>query len=387
MAAGDRPELYGQSALRGIAAFTVFIAHGEYYRMFPEYPWLGKAYPIFYWHNVAVDLFFALSGFILFYVYSARQFRWRDYGAARFARIYPAYFVAFLAFVGMSAYAYFKTGQRSDVFNWPTVLTSLFLIQEWPLLPKFPGLNLPTWSISVECFLYIFMFPLLFYFEKRLRDWQKWTLIVLPPIFQSLLYCLITSGIVHFSSPHDFGPYRGILFFTSGFCLCSLGLKEGFRAVISPRLETILLLGVASSLLFQFPINRDLVGIFFPLLVYLGAQKNSVLSRILSGAVFIWLGDLSYSIYVYHYTIWKALSVALGLRLLGTMQRAGQFSVAHRIGIVAADIAIVLIVAHVSHYYFEMPLNRWLKKRLSRPKPARPAIPERLGEPGQIKVG
>jgi len=136
----------------------------------------------------------------------------------------------------------------------------------------------------------------------------------------------------------------------------------------------VFLILTASSLLFEFPLNREAVVMVFPILVYIAAQQESLLTRLTAIPLLIWLGDLSYSIYVWHYPVLKTLQVALGLRKVHSWNM-GEAPLSLRIAYIAASLIGVLGIAHLSHYYFERPVGNWLRKvGLSRlkngPRPA-----------------
>ncbi len=361
-----RSELKGQTCLRGLAALTVFIAHAEFFGLFPEWPLLRKIYGVFLWNNEAVDLFFELSGFILCYVYFDRKFAWRDYFAARAARIYPLYLIGMAAMLVMNLLAFLKTGSASPDLNPIVILTNLFLVQDWPLLPHFDVINPPTWSISIEIFLYLFVLPALCLLGTRCSIRTKIVLAVLPVIINAAMLYHLRDQPSWVLTVGPFSPSRGILCFTSGFFVCVFGLKSGFKELLSKTGEILLLIVVASLLCFQFPFNRSLAILFFPALVYLSAQKESILSNVLSRPSLHWLGDISYSIYVWHWPVLKAMTVIMGLRKIGTTASLGLPSYPGRFFFIILTIGLVLGISHLSHFYFERPVGSWMKRRLRR---------------------
>jgi peptidoglycan/LPS O-acetylase OafA/YrhL len=120
-----------------------------------------------------VEFFFALSGFVLTYVYASkvREFwRGRTYLAflkARLARLYPLHlFVLFiiLAMVIILRWLAARGGYVSiydepyhPINTWPTFIANLFLVQAWNIFP-YLSWNGASWFVSVEWLLCL-LFP------------------------------------------------------------------------------------------------------------------------------------------------------------------------------------------------------------------------------------
>jgi len=86
--------------LRGFAAFVVVLSH--IHLLYPAVSW----WPVLDIGSEAVALFFALSGFLMVYLYGDRPFTRAtasEYLVHRFARIYPVYLVAVLFVIALSA--------------------------------------------------------------------------------------------------------------------------------------------------------------------------------------------------------------------------------------------------------------------------------------------
>ena len=115
---------------------------------------LGKGY-------LAVDLFFILSGFVIWYNYAARivdggwgetrLFLWR-----RFARVWPLHAAVLAAFVGI-ALLLLATGRDTSGYPLAELPLHLALVQNWGLTPDLAW-NHPAWSISTEFAAYL-LFP------------------------------------------------------------------------------------------------------------------------------------------------------------------------------------------------------------------------------------
>ena len=126
-----------------------------------ELPAFSGVNGLFFWYNEAVDLFFCLSGFTLALVYGrrGRASRIGALAAAQFARIYPLYLVTLLWVVRSST---FPVGSQYPVDRaWSDFLAQLALVNCWPVIGTGVHWDLPAWSISVEFFCYLAIFPLL----------------------------------------------------------------------------------------------------------------------------------------------------------------------------------------------------------------------------------
>lgn len=121
-----------------------------------------------------VEFFFALSGFVLTYVYAPRsRMLWRprgylDFLGNRLARLYPLHLTVLLVILGLVITLRWlaATGGYVSIYDEPyhpvctpiTFLANLFLIQAWNLFPSLSW-NGAAWFVSVE-FLLCLLFPL-----------------------------------------------------------------------------------------------------------------------------------------------------------------------------------------------------------------------------------
>src|SRR5271170_7518892 len=121
----------------------------------------------------AIPCFFLLSGFILTYAHVLDSDRLdqprRQFHLARFLRIYPAYFLAFLCYAPFALVQFRHLAVSIHTFI--DIGLFLTLMQTWV-----PGLwsywNYPAWSLSVEAFFYV-LFPVMVPLMFRQRwDWR-----------------------------------------------------------------------------------------------------------------------------------------------------------------------------------------------------------------------
>jgi len=162
--------LYALDTLRGFAALSIVLWHWQHFYAVSgtwQEGWQKSAQPFYLFLKpfydegwAAVDLFFALSGFIFFWLYSeaigegrmgAARFAW-----LRFSRLYPLHLVTLLAVGAMQCIFHRATGNYFifDTNDAQHFVTNLFLAQQWlpPTLEQ--SFNGPAWSVSIEVLLY-----------------------------------------------------------------------------------------------------------------------------------------------------------------------------------------------------------------------------------------
>ncbi|MFZ8926993.1 MAG: acyltransferase family protein, partial [Candidatus Nanopelagicales bacterium] len=135
--------------------------------------------------RLGVDLFFALSGFIITHTYLTRMGSRLAIGAAasfwwlRLARIYPVHLVMLnVAGIAVVAQAWI-TGVNKDRpwLNPWDYIANLLLIQEWGPHPD-RGWNVVAWSLSMEWLAYL-IFPVLVLLLYALhRKVPTWVLVI-----------------------------------------------------------------------------------------------------------------------------------------------------------------------------------------------------------------
>lgn len=139
---------------RGIAALIVVFHHitasGVYY--FDKHLFGG----VFKAGWNAVDFFFVLSGFIIYYAHSGdlgRKSEWRRYFSKRLLRIYPIYWV--VAGIGLALLS-MKSGQVSGHELPAFVSPSTYVLKSLLLIPqRIDPFLVVAWSLCYEMFFYI----------------------------------------------------------------------------------------------------------------------------------------------------------------------------------------------------------------------------------------
>lgn len=152
-------------ALRGLAAFAVVFYH--YLDRHEET--LGHAGdPLFWapWAGYGVQLFFVISGFVIFMTLDRTQ-RPLDFVVSRFARLYPVYWAALLITVGVVLLT------DIDYFR-PTLREVLVNLTMWQALLMVRDVEGAYWTLYVELCFYAVMLAL--FAARQLRHIEAWAL-------------------------------------------------------------------------------------------------------------------------------------------------------------------------------------------------------------------
>jgi len=316
------------TGLRAIAALWVLLLHfGEAVSA----TWPRAVRSVFSSGFIGVDLFFVLSGFILAWNYlqedGTLSVSRSDFWRARAARILPAYYISLAISLPMFFLMQFRDGVTPSTIRGAIVtgLTSLTLTQSW-VTPFSYLWNNPGWSLSVELFFYL-AFPGLAVWITRwpLAKLMRWIaglyLVTIaaaylfvalhshPPTWKwepAIDYCIWISWL-------GCNPLVHAHEFLIGIATC-LWLREEQRGsrpewMSGPAAAGVAVFALAVLAAFRGPIPfmPALVGIhspLFALLIYGLAKQRGTLAWILSTPVFVFLGEISYSLYLTHLTVW-----------------------------------------------------------------------------------
>ena len=252
---------------------------------------------------LGVEVFFILSGFILSHVYlpSAEDGRFR-YGAflwARLARIYPLHLIC-LAAIGTLGTIAVLAGRVIDpnILNLPSLAPNLLLMHAWGLAPV-SGWNHPSWSISAEWFAYL-SFPAFAWAALKLRKRPEAALaMALVLVFAMNALFLKFVGFPLTQATISWGALRIVPCFAYG-CALYLVWKSGAVQSRTAALAGALFFGAALVFGAQAALpDPVLVALAGGLILFLAALSSTG-SKALSNPVLVYLGEISYSIYMVH---------------------------------------------------------------------------------------
>lgn len=330
--------------------------------------------------SVGVDLFFALSGFILTHTYLTRlgprltragslNFWW-----LRLARVYPVYFLM-LNVAGLAALAEgVVTGEgRREWMTFPSYLEQVFMVQEWGPDPQ-RGWNFPAWSLSMEWLAYLF-FPLLVLLLWRLRDrFGPWALAGLAFLaLTPLLYIGLTRDDDPFLVQGWASTIRIATEFTAG-SITYLAVRKWQDSPTAAKAARALawIVPVAILVIAVVMGNIDALQweglpdeaprgyvVIIPLLVlWLGALalSNGRPSRFLSTHTLVLGGFISYSLYLVHivwYGLWRAGMSAVGIE-------SGPLYLLSTLFLIAATVGLAYLMWH----RVEEPAREWMRAKI-----------------------
>lgn len=340
--------------------------------------------------HVGVTFFFVLSGFILAWCYhrafattddDARPDARRRFWGARVARVWPLHAAMFVAFVPL---ALLEAGL--DLHGlWTTAwqgLLNLFLLHAWFPVGGSDGLadtfNAPSWTLSVEAFFYL-AFPLLATLLVRRLRWGVGQL--------SLLVAgawLALGGVGIALADVDRGewimrvlPATRMVDFVVGVAIGLVVVQGVQRRVLAGDLErrapsrrwtaveaAVLLAACCSPLAWALAagdVLPDTLGTsWFHLpaitaaILVVALERGAVARRLLAWRPLVWLGEVSYALYLVH------LFLVLAAYRVGLYDLLGAWGAS--ILLVLASIA----VAGAVHARFEQPARAWLVARAAR---------------------
>ncbi len=285
-------------ALRGIAAIAIVLHHFRPNSILTSNPIAVNA-------PLLVDLFFALSGFVIAFNYLDKIYTLKDaiiFQKKRFLRLYPlhvAMLMVFLLFELAKYYSEKKAGLAAvtPAFtnnNLYSFINNIFMTQAI-LVPRIT-FNYPSWSISVEFYTYIiFAFGML-YFKKHFKIFSS----VL--ILASVALLFITNiqhpstGMAMFRCLYAF--FAGVLSYMY-YRNAKLPANDLTALAFLIILIVILIIGPSARLSLLLP------PFFCMMIVYLSLLPfDSKIRYILTVKPLIYLGSRSYSIYMVHAAIW-----------------------------------------------------------------------------------
>ena len=307
-----------------------------------------------------VDIFFVLSGFVLAHVYfgqvRAGQFDYWKFLVARLARIYPLH-IAVFGFVGLMVAVSAALGIATEKGMFPLghILPNLLLIQAWGFTPGATW-NVPAWSISAEWFAYL-LFPFFALLGLRFaqRPFAGLALgLILFFIFDRLYLALIGSPLP--SATDNLGILRIAPEFLMGFMLWLIGqrsrpLPRWLRN--SGLALTVLALVLAA----HWRLDERLIALLSLPLVYILAEfSRTAPARVLRFDPTVYLGQVSYSVYLLHVPFFMAVYNVLE-DLLGWV--SGPLSTPAMLAVLAVFLPVSMASYHLVETPARVHVRRW----------------------------
>ena len=337
--------------LRAVAAWLVVYSH--FMQLFPtshlvnngwaKYGWLG---------HFGVDLFFVISGFIMFHSLASRKYSAKEFFVKRLIRIVPAYW--FFTFLMTLFFLLYSKEFSYTGWSWDSLLASLFFIasKNPSGIGYFPLLTV-GWTLSYEMFFYALL-SLCIITCGRFFFWASaLTLIALPLLWnehwilgilicQKLLYAFVYGLMLGYTytrlknaQPH--------LLYVLGVCMFALAMI--FFVSAHPFEEPIQIGGNEKRPLLVF------------LLIGSALCFESALSKIRFKAFSLlrYLGDISYSTYLSH-----TLVIGVFLHYIGQIG-----SVSEELFLLLAASLTIMFMSHLSYRHIETrPFLTVLKNKI-----------------------
>lgn len=301
-------------ALRGICALLVVLFHVPVYHALKD---IGSFANL----QFCVDMFFALSGFVLCHAYGDRltdRAEGLRFVALRFARLWPLHIVILALFVGLetgklifsradTAFALDSQAFASGRSLWEIVTNVLFL-QSFNLHPGLSW-NGPAWSAAVEFYVSILFAAVILLFPR-----QRYAVFLALFLAAGVLLYQVSPDALFVSS--DWGVLRAMFGFFAG-CLAYHLRARGDDSLTAPSLWeagcVVLVIAFAATRPwgpshYTFPLLAIIV-------LYVFSYDQGAISKVLRSSLLQKLGLWSYSIYMIHTLLFQVTK--MGVSFIG----------------------------------------------------------------------
>lgn len=265
--------------LRAVAAITVVMSHAGQTSAVYTTSTSHLAGPSA-WLNLGVDLFFVISGFVIYFTTEKAKMSAGEFAVRRLQRIVPLYWLLTIVFF---ACVMLLPGMKSSAFtDWPKFIASLAFVSG----PSGFGLPViyPGWTLEYEMAFYALTANALVVARRA------------PWAFVAVLLC--AAQLSHWFLSAATGP--AVAFLTSRMTLSFLGGIIAGQWAINGRpgkLEGFAFLLAALAAIAEDPLQRAVaVGLPSAFVVYLAVRLGASKAH----PWIVKLGDASYAIYLLH---------------------------------------------------------------------------------------
>jgi peptidoglycan/LPS O-acetylase OafA/YrhL len=385
--------IIGLDGVRGVGCLAVVVAHVtvNYAPTIHDKAMIGML-------GLALILFFALSGFLLFLPYvrrltadasSAKMPSTTQYALHRVLRVFPGYLVIFLVCNFVFGVAYLVnptleangTDQGTGMITDPwQLLANLTLIQTY--IPEYiqTGIN-PSWSLTLEIAFYVtlpLLGLLLFRLRKRtavrpllLACLAPAVLLLIGVVGRLLAPLVVSATHVTDLEAQNWGPNWAAVYLRSFLtnadifafgmlaAILFVAMEQGVvQESVSKRVRMYTVLGLFTTLVLALKLSADqspfatmAIGLVSGLLIHvivapLARGADSALARWLDFKPFHYAGVISLSIYLWHYPV---------LVLLGRYGLTAGDSWPGALQNVALVLAVTIALATLTYYLVERP--------------------------------
>jgi exopolysaccharide production protein ExoZ len=358
--AGAAGRLLAMDGLRGLAVTLVFFVHFDslFAKLLPSTSALVRVSgALGSFGHVGVDLFFVLSGFLIYGGLIRARPKLGKYFARRARRVYPTFLAVFLVYLGLTFVFPGESKLPQGHAVWYVLANLALLPGVFAIVP----LITVAWSLSYEVFFYLTIPALIDLLRLRSVSRGARVAIVLA------LAAAITA----------FGEWTGdprvrTIMFAIGIVAYEALEAKSFRSLVERSRGEFLVALLAVTVVF-FEARPEVIGVgrllifapalFFVAVFALGAPRGA--TRALSGAPLCWLGRISYSYYLIHGLALKALAMLAGRLLHGHTSPLGMCI------LLVASFGFTLVAAQILYSLVEYPLS----VSGPSPRPAPAAVP------------
>jgi peptidoglycan/LPS O-acetylase OafA/YrhL len=362
--------LHELDGLRGLLALYVAVYHLAAPLSQPGMA-LAWLHPLLEPAWFAVDMFFVMSGFVMAHVYGAdfeagyASPALRRFFVARVARLYPVHLFALLAMALFILPFFLHKPEFTSTdgrFAWSAGLASLLMLHG-PWIAQRTW-NYPAWSVSAEMHAYL-VFPLLAPWILRLRQWGLATLAAACVGVPFALYQFDLAGETH--------PTNGLLVLARVLPLFVAGMAvHRLRDAAATRSAALACVAFVLAPVLLFNPATSALGMLLAPAILLSAVGHPVARRALGNPGLVWLGTISYSLYMTHALVEMAgVNVALH-RLARTAHVDVVASPLASAALLAAAVAAAIALGAATWRWIEVPGRALVLRRLGHRDATRP---------------
>lgn len=304
---------------------------------------------------ISVDIFFILSGFLItrnmIKDKKNGKFSFTNFYIKRAFRIFPIYYISILA-VGI-------------IISWDHLsYVALYLSNYYFSINTEPNAMRHTWSLAVEEHFYMIWPAIVFLFSKEqlLKYWKL------------IMFLLIITSVVFFYSYFSIETASKLVDKSTNtrFLSLILGALIAYKEKELRTIKNINMLLIISIISYSIAIGSRLLNIQIPYIAFLyvfsaigsvsfflyvlnSENKSNLAYSIFGSKLLVFLGSISYGLYLYHYSI----LYYFGLTNLQLDKAPIEYISVFELLKISL---IIIVITLVSYYYVEKPLMKYKEK-------------------------